>query len=79
MTDRSCRTCKQSREFFMADWKEPQHDLRCLRAGKTRAGETEDLDKIGRSCRFETDSLPEPQRGAGEKCGPARIHWEAVW
>lgn len=32
----------------------------------------------GIDCGFETDSIPEPQRRIGDKCGPTRIHYKAT-
>ena len=30
------------------------------------------------SCPFERDSIPEPQRPSGDKCGPEGRHWRPV-
>ena len=30
------------------------------------------------SCPFERDSIPEPQRPAGDKCGPDGQHWKPL-
>lgn len=78
MTDRTCETCTHSRNLFMADWKPPRHDLRCFRVGVLKDGTPDHHLNVGRSCRFETDGLPEPQRPVGQKCEKDRIHWEAT-
>ena len=71
----TCETCGHSSELYMASWNPPKIDLRCFRIGLTLRGEIDHHDKVGRSCRFETDSLPEPQRPKLEKCGKERRHW----
>jgi len=36
------------------------------------------MSENGVDCQFETDSYPEPQRIAGDKCGPDRNHYKAT-
>lgn len=33
---------------------------------------------VGSDCIAETDSLPEPHRVPGDKCGKDRLHWKAA-
>jgi hypothetical protein len=62
----------------MADWKPPRHYLRCFRIGVLPNGQPDHHLNVGRSCAFETDSLQETQRLAGQKCGRDRAHWETA-
>lgn len=78
MPDRICETCTHSRDLFMAGWRPPRQDLRCFRPRTMRGGHVEHHMNVGASCAFETDVLDEPHRVAGDKCSPARIHWEAA-
>lgn len=64
---RDCSTCT---------WREPQNvggriDDRCMRPQTLRTG----TRRVNVSCVAETDSLPEPHRIDGDKCGAGRIHW----
>jgi len=58
------------------EWKNPQ--LRCLRVTTYRSGIKDDPVGVGRSPDFERDSLAEPHRESGDKCGPTGLHWEAT-
>ena len=78
MTEKTCRTCIHGRDRFMPSWNPPKHDLRCFRTRMIRGGDPQEHLGVGASCRFETDSIPEPHRVALDKCGPERIHWEAA-
>ena len=77
MPDKSCLTCKHSTDLYMGSWDPPRNSLRCFRIGRLHNGSPDHHLGVGRTCKFETDSLPEPQRPKGEKCGKKLRHWEA--
>jgi len=78
MPDRTCQTCLHGNELLMAARTPPVKEWRCFRVRSFRSGAVEHHLNVGRSCAAETDQLDEPQRGFGQKCGPDRVHWEAV-
>lgn len=72
MTELStCQTCHYHRRVWICE----RHDHRCFRPHtiKGRAGRFTYGDGV--SCVRERDSLPEPQRVDGDKCGPEGKHW----
>lgn len=65
----SCEGCFHLRIVDVLGRKNEMCDrLQTSRLGKKRRG-------VGAV--FETDSLPEPHRAEGDKCGPDRKHWRA--
>lgn len=49
---------------------------RCRRPQTDVHGYEVPLGQNGIDCGFETDSIPEPQRRSGDKCGADRIHYK---
>lgn len=56
---------------------------RCMRIMKGRNGEVlrtmidANGRRVGTACKYERDSIPEPQRADGDRCGPDGIHWRS--
>ncbi len=74
MTDIStCATCHYHRNLYLQTVS--RHDHRCFRPHtiKGRAGTFTYRDGV--SCVRERDSIPEPQRVDGDRCGPDGKHW----
>ncbi len=70
MTDAPpCQTCFH---YNLADGMD-----RCRRHQHMRDGKISTM-RPGFLCRFERDSIPEPQREEGDKCGPEGIHWRSM-
>lgn len=67
MTARTCSTCLYGKITPMG--------LRCYRPRSFRMGGIDEAPRDGFNADHETDSLPEPQRADGDKCGPTRRHW----
>ena len=67
MTAPACNTCFHHRL-------DAQDRDRCTRIQHRRGGLIQKR-KDGFNCTFERDSVPEPQRVDGDKCGPTGIHW----
>jgi len=70
---RTCQSCGHFQKVYHSDWDGDR--LRCMRDRTMRDGRVIRADGVGASLDFETDSVPEPQRAAGDKCGPERRHW----
>lgn len=51
---------------------------RCTRPQTHVSGSRIPMPENGVDCQFETDSCPEPQRVAGDKCGADRNHYKAT-
>ena len=74
MTFPNCETCGHSSLVQHAEWDEHKR-LRCMRTRTARDGTLMLHERVGSNPLFERDSLPEPQRVDGDKCGPKGIHW----
>ena len=80
--DRPCATCHHGHEKTLLDADPVRTEWRCYRVRTMRNKINPERGVIhpgawGSSCEFERDSLPEPQRESGDKCGPSGLHWEA--
>lgn len=71
---RTCGTCDFGRVIDRSDW--PSAKLRCMRDRTMRDGHVVHHNEVGVSTDFETDSIYESHRVAGDKCGPGRRHWK---
>lgn len=73
----TCETCGHSALVQHAVWDEHKR-LRCMRTRTARDGSKMLPEGVGSNPLFERDSMPEPQRGPLDKCGPDGKHWTPV-
>lgn len=71
---RTCETCEHGDLVAHPTWPAPQR--RCMRTRTLRLGPPIKAEGVGVAVELETDSVPEPHRVAGDKCGPGRRHWK---
>lgn len=72
----SCLGCDFHRIKYILSFAD--HRDRCARPQTHTSGSRIPISENGVDCQFETDSCPEPQRIAGDKCGPDRNHYKAT-
>ena len=82
MTARTCETCHHGHLKTMTEADPVRTEWRCyrIRTMKDKRGPEKGIvhpGAWGSSCIAERDLLPEPQRVAGDKCGPSGTHWDA--
>lgn len=73
----NCTTCHHHHIVAMPDGVEASRCFR-IRTMVNKIGPEKGIvhpGVYGSSCEFERDGLPEPQRVAGDKCGPPGKHW----
>jgi hypothetical protein len=72
---RTCEGCTLSRMVFRSEWRKER--LRCMRDRTLRLGPVAKHLDVGSDIDRETDTVPEPHRVDGDKCGPTRRHFVA--
>lgn len=71
---KTCETCDHGRKVYRQEWRGER--LRCMRDRTLRLGPVIKHLEVGTDCNAETDTLSEPHRVDGDKCGPGRRHWK---
>lgn len=70
---KTCDTCDHAQMVYRHEWQGER--LRCMRDRILRLGPIAKAMGVGTDVRAETDSIEEPHRVPGDKCGPERRHW----
>lgn len=71
--DRPCTGCLYHKVIHHAAHRD--HVDRCFRPRTMQNGSTVECGMNGFDAAQERDAMPEPQRRAGDKCGPAAKYW----